>query len=110
MLVYSINSRQSFEMLGIVRDKILDGLGISSLEDGPPIVIVGNKSDLKIQRQVSEQELKELAKSFGDVPYFECSAKQNYNVHKAFTSIIEQIEKGEKPKDEEEEKEEKQIG
>ncbi|KAG7708426.1 hypothetical protein KL933_001151 [Ogataea haglerorum] len=102
MLVYSINSRQSFDMLAVVRDKILDGLGISSVEDGPPIVIVGNKSDLDFQRQVTEAELKQLAKRFGNVPYFECSAKNNYNVHEAFGAVIDQIEDIREPKDEEE--------
>ncbi|KAG7910867.1 hypothetical protein KL906_001247 [Ogataea polymorpha] len=102
MLVYSINSRQSFDMLAVVRDKILDGLGISSVEDGPPIVIVGNKSDLDFQRQVTEAELKQLARSFGHVPCFECSAKNNYNVQEAFNAVIDQIEDSEEPMDEEE--------
>ncbi|KAG7825275.1 hypothetical protein KL909_001567 [Ogataea angusta] len=109
MLVYSINSRQSFDMLAVVRDKILDGLGISSVEDGPPIVIVGNKSDLDFQRQVSEAELKQLAKVFGDVPCFECSAKNNYNVHEAFGAVIDQIEDIKEPKDEEETQAKKSV-
>lgn len=46
VLVYSIASRSSFEMCKIVRDKILDFTGLDSV----PCVIVGNKSDLNIQR------------------------------------------------------------
>ena len=42
MLVYSINSRQSFEMIQIVHDKILDFAGLEKV----PCVIVGQKCDL----------------------------------------------------------------
>lgn len=43
LLVYSINSRQSFEMIQTVHDKILDFTGTSKV----PCVVVGQKVDLK---------------------------------------------------------------
>jgi hypothetical protein len=48
ILVYSVTSRSSFEMISIIRDKILDYTGIDSV----PLVVVGNKSDLDGQRCV----------------------------------------------------------
>ena len=44
--MYSINSRQSFEMIQTVHDKILDFAGLEQV----PCVIVGQKSDLAGER------------------------------------------------------------
>jgi Ras family protein len=49
VLVYSVTSRNSFEMVSTIRDKILSYTGVDSV----PMVIVGNKSDLEIQRCAS---------------------------------------------------------
>lgn len=46
ILVYSVSSRSSFEMCTIIREKILDYTGRESV----PMVLVGNKSDLAVQR------------------------------------------------------------
>ena len=45
-MVYSITSKLSFEMVSIIRDKILNYTGT----DWVPTVIVGNKADLVQQR------------------------------------------------------------
>jgi Ras family protein len=42
LLVYSINSRQSFNMVQLVHDKILDFAGLEKV----PCVVVGQKCDL----------------------------------------------------------------
>lgn len=46
MLVYSIASRQSFDMVPTIYDKILDYAGLESV----PLVIVGQKTDLRDER------------------------------------------------------------
>lgn len=79
VLVYSISSRSSFDMIKIIRDKILDFTGLESV----PCVVVGNKSDLNIQRQVSAEEGKELAQSW-NCPTIETSAKHDENVCKYY--------------------------
>jgi Ras family protein len=43
LLVYSINSRQSFDMITTIYDKIIDFSGARQV----PVVIVGQKVDLK---------------------------------------------------------------
>lgn len=43
LLVYSINSRQSFDMITTIYDKIVDFSGARQV----PVVIVGQKVDLK---------------------------------------------------------------
>jgi len=77
VLVYSISSKSSFDMIKIIRDKILDFTGLETV----PCVIVGNKSDLNIQRQVTTQEGLELAQQW-NCPFVETSAKNDENVCK----------------------------
>lgn len=123
MLVYSVASTQSFEMVQVIRDKILNHLVCPlfplhhphSLHFPPfpsplkpqtysakgsewvPIVIVGNKSDLRPeQRQVSPEQGKALAESF-KCATTEASARYNENVSKAFELMIGQIEKAQNP-------------
>ncbi|KAG0648431.1 GTP-binding Rheb [Hyphodiscus hymeniophilus] len=93
MLVYSVASTQSFEMVQVIRDKILNHLG----SDEVPIVIVGNKSDLRPeQRQVTVEQGKKAAGDF-KCAYTEASARYNENVSKAFELMIGEIEKLQNP-------------
>ncbi|KAL2753933.1 hypothetical protein ACRALDRAFT_2043059 [Sodiomyces alcalophilus JCM 7366] len=95
MLVYSVSSLASFEMVQVIRDKILNHLGTDSV----PIVIVGNKSDLRPdQRQVSAEEGKKVADKF-QCGWTEASARYNENVSKAFELLIAEIEKAQNPND-----------
>ncbi|XMA12405.1 hypothetical protein WAI453_005196 [Rhynchosporium graminicola] len=95
IFVYSVASSQSFEMVQVIRDKILNQLGIEWI----PCVLVGNKSDLRPdQRQVSVEQGKVLAAKF-NCAYTEASARYNENVGKAFEQMIGQIEKVQNPTD-----------
>ncbi|GLI76768.1 GTP-binding protein [Penicillium ochrochloron] len=81
IIVYSVTSRQSFEMGA----------------DQVPLVIVGNKSDLKgDQRQVTLDEGRQLAEEFS-CGFTEASAFLDFNVAKAFDLIIGEIEKSQNP-------------
>ncbi len=64
--MYAINSKTSFQEVGIYRDQILRVKD----KDYFPMVLVGNKSDLEEQRQVSTREALELAQSW-NVPFIE---------------------------------------
>ncbi|KAF2404566.1 hypothetical protein EJ06DRAFT_546420 [Trichodelitschia bisporula] len=93
MLVYSVASRQSFDMVRIIRDKILNHLGT----DWVPMVIVGNKSDLRPeQRQIDKDEGKALGEEF-KCSWTEASARYDTNVTKAFELMISEIEKSQNP-------------
>ncbi len=62
-----------------------------------PLVIVGNKSDLRPeQRQVSAEDGKKLAEKF-NCAWTEASARYDENVAKAFELLIAQIEKSQNP-------------
>ncbi|CAD6586059.1 MAG: GTP-binding protein [Cyphobasidiales sp. Tagirdzhanova-0007] len=88
IIVYSVTSRVSFDLVTIIRDKILAYLSI----DKVPMCIVGNKSDLEVQRVVSEDEGIQLARSLG-CAFTEASAKVNDNVEGAFKLVVQEIEK-----------------
>jgi len=90
VLVYSVTSRKSFEMVQIVYDKIVNFCGMGSI----PCVIVGSKNDLQQRnlRQVSTDEGKVLAQE-NQAAWIETSAKNNINVGKVFELCLGEIEK-----------------
>ncbi|KAK0754805.1 putative ras-related GTP-binding protein [Schizothecium vesticola] len=93
MLVYSVSSLPTFEMVQVIRDKILNHLGTDSV----PICIVGNKSDLRPeQRQVTPEDGKELADRY-KCAWTEASARYGENVSRAFELLIGEIEKSQNP-------------
>ena len=53
-------------------------------------ILVGNKCDLKDQRQVSYQEGKEFADSLG-MQFLETSAKDKINIDEAFLTLTKAI-------------------
>ena len=88
ILVYSISSRQSFEICSVIRDKILDLTGMESI----PLVLVANKVDLHSQRQVSVEEGQNLARKW-NCTFIETSAKHNQNISRVFEQLLNEIEK-----------------
>lgn len=87
-LVYSIDSRKSFEVVKILHDKLLDLTGKVLI----PTILVGNKLDLQTQRAVSFEEGKKFANQI-KAQFVEVSAKQNNSVNDLFESLILTIEK-----------------
>ncbi|KAG6868476.1 hypothetical protein C0993_002241 [Termitomyces sp. T159_Od127] len=88
VLVYSITSRTSFDMIQIVYDKIVDFCGVTDI----PCVIVGSKSDLHQSRKIQFNEGQKLAGQL-HAQFQETSAKENKNVAKVFEMCLEEIEK-----------------
>lgn len=60
--------------------------------DTVPMVLVGNKVDLP-SRVVSKDEGLDLARSFGNCPFFETSAKTRQNVDEIFFQLVREIRK-----------------
>ncbi|ORX49850.1 ras-like protein 3 [Hesseltinella vesiculosa] len=86
VLVYSITSRLSFEEISTFYQQIRRVKD----KDFFPMILVGNKSDLGADRQVSFQEGNDLAKQFG-CPFMETSAKQRTNVDECFYEVVREI-------------------
>ncbi|EAU84750.1 rheb small monomeric GTPase RhbA [Coprinopsis cinerea okayama7 len=87
VLVYSITSRASFDMIQIIYDKVTDFCGVKQI----PCVIVGSKCDLKNNRVIDEKEGQELARSC-NAAWIETSAKLDINVGKVFELCLSEIE------------------
>ncbi|PWN46374.1 ras-domain-containing protein [Ceraceosorus guamensis] len=83
VLVFSIANRNSFDMVQTVYDKILNYTGTEHV----PCVIVGQKCDLHVQRQVTEQETAELASQL-HCAWIETSARHNINISKVFELML----------------------
>jgi len=58
--------------------------------DFVPIVLIGNKCDLTMEREVTFQEGRDLASSWG-VPFFETSAKVRTNIEESMIALIQTI-------------------
>lgn len=56
-----------------------------------PMILVGNKADLKGERTVSDVHIAHLKESLNIPQYFETSAKDGQNVYKLFETIARRI-------------------
>ncbi|XP_022087111.1 GTP-binding protein Rheb-like [Acanthaster planci] len=88
VLVYTVTSQKSFDVVKIIHEKLLDTTGNVNV----PVVLVGNKKDLHMERVISTAEGKELANSW-NANFIESSAKQNESVVDIFKTLLEIIEK-----------------
>jgi len=82
VLVYSIVDKRSFEELNSFLNLIR-----SMKPKTPPMVIVGNKSDMKDQRTVSHSEAETLARA-NQADYIEASARTGDNVTETFELLV----------------------
>lgn len=113
ILVYSISSRSSFTRIPKFHQQILRvkesaqsssplGMGyrdsplnapIGTGQGNPvPIMLVGNKSDRIIEREVSTQEGQAKARELG-CEFVEASAKNCVNVEKAFFDVVRMLKR-----------------
>lgn len=86
LLVYNITSRDTFEEVAELYDRIIR----TKDSDNVPVVLAGNKCDLKDQRQVQYTEGAELAKEWG-CGFFETSAKIKLNNEACFFELVREI-------------------
>jgi len=89
MILYSITSKHSFDLVSKFQHKIHV---VKDEEEYFPMVIVGSKCDLEDSREVSTEEGRELAKKFR-CPFFETSAKVRINVEESFIEVVREIKK-----------------
>ncbi|CAK8685238.1 ras-related protein O-RAL-like isoform X2 [Clavelina lepadiformis] len=91
LCVFSITDSSSFDDTQDFRDQILRVKGVDSSTAGSiPFLLVGNKSDLENNRQVSQSDAQQLAEKMG-VMYVETSAKTRNNVDKVFYDLMRMI-------------------
>ena len=84
LLVYDITSMDSFKSIKNYYIKKIK----EKCNSGLKVILLGNKTDLKDERQVSDDNGKDLAEKNGYM-FMESSCKDNYNVSDAFTALVE---------------------
>lgn len=84
LLVYDICDRESFDWLVKWRDQVVEYTGDMSTV---VLAVVGNKGDRNDERQVSEDEGREMAQKLGVHLFFETSAKTGMNVNELFNAV-----------------------
>uniref|UniRef100_A0A8C6VLS5 RAS related n=1 Tax=Naja naja TaxID=35670 RepID=A0A8C6VLS5_NAJNA len=83
LLVYAVNDRGSFNEIHKFHTQILRVKD----RDEFPMVLVGNKTDLDLYRQVTEEEALYFARE-NQIPYMEASAKVRFNVDESFYELV----------------------
>ncbi|RDX81472.1 hypothetical protein CR513_37850 [Mucuna pruriens] len=88
VLVYDVNVMKSFDSLDNWHEEFLKQANPPDPRTFP-FILLGNKIDIDggNSRVVSEKKAKEWCTSKGNIPYFETSAKEDYNVDAAFLCI-----------------------
>jgi GTPase KRas protein len=92
ILTYSIISRQSFNEINEFKQRI----DMNKDDKNIPLVLCGNKLDLRYMRQVNTNEGADLARHL-KCPFFETSAKTRINIDEVWYSIVREIVKRRKP-------------
>ena len=87
LLMYDISNKKSFI-------KIKDWLNniFEHKDKDFPILLLGNKCDLEEKREVTKEEGDQLAKEL-KLNFYETSNKDNINIEKAITELIEMVYK-----------------
>ncbi|XP_039249937.1 ras-related protein Rab-7a-like [Styela clava] len=88
VLVYDVTVPNSFKTLDSWRDEFLIQASPRDPENFP-FVAIGNKIDCE-NRAVSHKRAQGWCHSKNDIPYFECSAKENIHVEQAFQTVAKQ--------------------
>ena len=86
VIVYSITSLQTFQDIKNMKESIMRVKGTNRV----PMLLVGNKSDLEHQREVSSQEGVNLSHVWG-CPFLESSARSTQNVNEVFIEIVREM-------------------
>ena len=89
ILVYSIDNENSFNN---IKNKWIEKIKDSFDIKNTPIILVGNKIDLKDERNILEEEGEKLADD-NNFKFFETSAKTGKNVNEIFQTLFEIIVK-----------------
>uniref|UniRef100_A0A6B2LGY6 Uncharacterized protein n=1 Tax=Arcella intermedia TaxID=1963864 RepID=A0A6B2LGY6_9EUKA len=85
LLVYSILSKQSFDNCQTWLEEL-----VAHADPGILVMLVGNKTDLDSQREVSTEEAKNFAHQ-NKLSFIETSAKDSTNVSEAFERLVQEI-------------------
>jgi len=92
LIVYAINSEESFDEADMIRSKIIRILDSDPDDPDVAIVLVGNKCDLEHERKVTKEQLNEKQREW-KCGIFETSAKEKQNIDECFYQVVREIRK-----------------
>mmetsp|Transcript_24210 Transcript_24210/g.22013 ORF Transcript_24210/g.22013 Transcript_24210/m.22013 type:complete len:206 (+) Transcript_24210:8-625(+) len=84
MLIYDVTDRDSYESLKLYYDAVTN---TKNSKVNATIIIVGNKCDNDIKREVSYEEGESFANQY-NLKFYETSAKDNINIDQVFSFLI----------------------
>ena len=87
IIMYDITQRKTFEDVRIWKQDIDSKI----FQDTCPCILLGNKSDLKVMREVEEREVGNLCEELGFIYSSEISVKQNYLVRESMNVLVENL-------------------
>ena len=85
ILMYDVTFAWSYRTIAFWREECLNRV-VPVDEKQFPFVLIGNKID-KEDREVLCEDAETWCKKRKNIPYFECSAMYNTNVHRAFETV-----------------------
>ena len=85
IFIYDITRKSSIDHVSEWFDAI--NRGIKTEADRFPLLMVGSKSDLEDNRDISQETVSEVAENYSFLDFFECSSKSGQNVEKIFLDI-----------------------
>ena len=85
IIMYDITDILSFDSIREIIESIKEEKGKDF-----PMILIGNKIDLEIERLIKKEEAEELAEKYG-MEFFEISNKEGINIEKAGLSIVNKI-------------------
>ncbi|KAK6330335.1 Ras GTPase [Orbilia blumenaviensis] len=94
ILMYSITSRETFEMLPTIYEEIRRMKGPHSFQ----MTIVGNKCDLESKRVVLSEEGQDMAEVLG-AGFYECSARTRVNIDQSVYDLVRRVRDSGEPEE-----------
>ncbi|KAI0709803.1 ras-domain-containing protein [Earliella scabrosa] len=89
ILVFSLTQEATLRDVDHIRQQIIQ---IKGGDEDIPMVVVGTKMDLTGEREVSSQQMQELAVKWG-LPFYETSAKRGWHVNEVFNHLLVHMRK-----------------
>jgi Ras-related protein Rab-7A len=86
ILVFDLTNAESFSNLDGWQKEFTEK-AVAKDGESIPFVVLGNKVDQEMERQVSNDKAKSWCRYNGNMPYFETSAKEGTQVLDAFISV-----------------------